>query len=227
MVDFNKLRSTKPKAQPVEPAEILRRLPKPAGFNDLYTSQSDVLKTWFEDRDTADVVIKLHTGGGKTLVGLLMAQSTLNEIKSPVLYLAPTTQLVSQTIERAKQFGIPAVPYMRGAPLHEDFLNSKAVMVATYSALFHGMSKFGLAGSPDVVSVGAIILDDAHSAFSDVREKFTLNVDASKSPQQYKACATCSGCHYATPAKRARSTTSFQIETSAYLRSHTLPGGKI
>lgn len=187
MVDFNKLRATKPKAQPVEPAEILRRLPKPPGFNDLYTSQSDVLKTWFEDRNAADVVIKLHTGGGKTLVGLLMAQSTLNELKSPVLYLAPTTQLVDQTIERAKQFGIPAVAYQIGAPLHEDFLNSKAVMVATYSALFHGMSKFGIVGSADVVSVGAIILDDAHSAFSEVREKFTLNVDAIESPQQYKA----------------------------------------
>jgi replicative superfamily II helicase len=47
------------------------------GFNDLYTSQADVLKTWFNDRNARDVIIKLHTGGGKTLVGLLMAQSTL------------------------------------------------------------------------------------------------------------------------------------------------------
>ena len=187
MVDFNKLRAATPKAQPIDPAEILRRLPKPPGFNDLYTSQADVLRNWFNDRSARDVVIKLHTGGGKTLVGLLMAQSTLNEIKSPVLYLAPTTQLVDQTVERAKQFGIPVVAYQNGLPLHEDFLNSKAVMVATYAALFHGMSRFGIAGTPNVVSVGAIILDDAHSAFSDVREKFTLNVDANKSPQLYKA----------------------------------------
>lgn len=186
MVDFSKLRSAKSKAQPIEPAEILRRLPKPAGFNDLYTSQADVLRNWFDNRNTPDTVIKLHTGGGKTLVGLLMAQSTLNETKSPVLYLAPTTQLVGQTLERARQFGIPAVTYQRGVPLHEDFLNSKAVMIATYAALFHGMSKFGVEGSHDAVSVAAIILDDAHAAFSDVRDSFTLNVDARATPQIYK-----------------------------------------
>jgi replicative superfamily II helicase len=33
-------------------------------------------------------VVKLHTGGGKTLVAPLMAQSVMNEIGVPVLYLA-------------------------------------------------------------------------------------------------------------------------------------------
>jgi replicative superfamily II helicase len=31
-------------------------------------------------------VLKLHTGGGKTLVGLLIGQSTLTEKKEPVLH---------------------------------------------------------------------------------------------------------------------------------------------
>ena len=59
-------------------------------------------------------MLKLHTGGGKTLVGLLMAQSTMSETKESVLYLAPTRQLVNQTIEKAKQLGISAVPYNPG-----------------------------------------------------------------------------------------------------------------
>jgi replicative superfamily II helicase len=91
-----------------------------------------VLNQWFDNRNAKDTVVKLHTGGGKTLVGLLMAQSTLNELKQPVLYLAPTTQLVAQTLERAAQFGIPAVPYETGGgPLPDDFSNAKAIMVGT------------------------------------------------------------------------------------------------
>ncbi|WP_268055817.1 MULTISPECIES: DEAD/DEAH box helicase [unclassified Citrobacter] len=89
MVDFGKLRENQRKPAPIEPLEIFRRLPKPAGMNDLYSSQSDVLEKWFNIRNQKDIIFKLHTGGGKTLVGLLMAQSSLNEKKGPVLYLAP------------------------------------------------------------------------------------------------------------------------------------------
>lgn len=48
MVDFDKLRTKKKKAKAIEPSEIFRRLPKPPGINDLYTSQAEVLQTWFE-----------------------------------------------------------------------------------------------------------------------------------------------------------------------------------
>ena len=187
MVDLNALRAAKSKPLPIDPHEILRRLPKPAGFNDLYSSQAEVLKQWFENRNAKDTVVKLHTGGGKTLVGLLMAQSTLNELKQPVLYLAPTTQLVEQTLERAAQFGIPAVPYeVGGGPLHEDFTNAKAIMVGTYKSLFHGRSKFGLQGSANPVMAGAIILDDAHSSFPLVRDSFTLDVSAYDDEERYR-----------------------------------------
>lgn len=146
MVDFNKLRSLSPRAVPIDPLEIFRRLPKPQGINDLYTSQAEVLEAWFKRKDERDTVVKLHTGGGKTLVGLLMAQSTLNELKEPVLYLAPTNQLVKQTLEKAQALGIAALPYVRGKPLADDFVNCKAIMVASYKALFNGFSKFGIRG---------------------------------------------------------------------------------
>jgi hypothetical protein len=38
MVDLNALRAMRAKPLPIEPHEILRRLPKPAGFNDIYSS---------------------------------------------------------------------------------------------------------------------------------------------------------------------------------------------
>lgn len=189
MVDFGKLRTQKKKSTPIEPIEIFRRLPKPSGINDLYTSQAEALDAWFHRRTERDFVIKLHTGGGKTLVGLLMAQSTLNESNEPVLYLAPTRQLVGQTLDKARALGIAAVPYETGKPLADDFVNGKAIMVATYKALFHGHSKFGVRGGPrPPTRVGAIILDDAHVAFSVVRESFTLEVKASgESRERYNS----------------------------------------
>ena len=93
MVDFKKLRESKAQPTVIEPIEIFRRLPKPPGINDLYVSQAQALEKWFARRDEQDIVIKLHTGGGKTLVGLLIASSILNEHHEPVIYLAPTVQL--------------------------------------------------------------------------------------------------------------------------------------
>ncbi|USE70934.1 helicase [Pseudoalteromonas maricaloris] len=186
MVDFAKLRNKTKKVTPIDPLEIFRRLPKPPGINDLYTSQAEILESWYKRRSDKDVVLKLHTGGGKTLVGLLMAQSSLNETKEPVLYLAPTRQLVNQTIEKAHELGISAVQYERGRPLNEDFLNGKAIMVSTYKALFNGRSKFGIRGSVNhPVSLGAVILDDAHVSFSVLRESFTLEISSKQHTDLY------------------------------------------
>jgi replicative superfamily II helicase len=99
-VDLNKLRTKTKKPPSIDPIEIFRRLPKPPGISDLYTSQAEVLQAWFAKRGDRDVVLKLHTGGGKTLVGLLLAQSSLNEVGDPVLYLAVNTQLCSGTRAR-------------------------------------------------------------------------------------------------------------------------------
>lgn len=89
MVDFKKLRESKSKPKPVHPREVFNSLPKPPGINDLYASQAEVLEAWFARRTDRDVVVKLHTGGGKTLVGLLMAQSVMNELGTTVLVPEP------------------------------------------------------------------------------------------------------------------------------------------
>ena len=177
-MDFNKLRARKTKSTVIDPIEIFRRLPKPEGINDLYTSQAEVLSAWFNRRKEKDTVLKLHTGGGKTLVGLLIGQSSLNETGEPILYLVPTVQLVRQTMEKAAALGITTVAYEKGRPLNTDFTNGKAIMVATYKALFNGKSKFGLRGGAAPQTVATIILDDAHAAFSVVRESFTLEIDS-------------------------------------------------
>jgi superfamily II DNA or RNA helicase len=95
MVDFKKLREAKAKPKPNNPRDIFNALPKPPGINDLYTSQAEVLDAWYPRREEKDIVVKLHTGGGKTLVAALMAHSVMNETGEPVLVLSDECELVS------------------------------------------------------------------------------------------------------------------------------------
>lgn len=190
MVDFKKLREAKAKPKATNPRDIFNALPKPPGINDLYASQAEVLDAWYARRSDRDVVVKLHTGGGKTLVALLMAQSVMNETGEPVLYLAPTNQLVEQVLAKSKEYGISAVPYTKGQSLSAEFQDGKSVLVGAYETLFNGRSKFGVRGSgQEVTKVGAIVLDDAHVALSSVREAFTLNISAKEHKDVYTELA--------------------------------------
>ena len=192
MVDFNKLRASKVQPNITAPVEIFRRLPKPPEINDLYQSQAQVLQEWYARRNERDIVIKLHTGGGKTLVALLIAQSILKEIREPVIYLSPTVQLVEQTLIKAGEYSIPAVSYERGQPLPEAFLSGRSVLVSTYQALFNGRSRFGLRGAVnrEQIGAGAIILDDAHVAYAAVRNAFTLRVSKEDHEEDYTHLAS-------------------------------------
>jgi replicative superfamily II helicase len=179
MVDFRKLRKERVRAKSINPSDIFLRLPKSPGINDLWNSQAEALKAWFERRNEKDVVIKLNTGGGKTLVGLLIAQSIINEHHGPVLYLSPTVQLVDQTLSLAKKYGIQAVSYERGEELHQDFLSGRSMMVGTYASLFNGQSRFGISGGKkDIIHLKGLILDDAHTAFAGMRDVFALSVSS-------------------------------------------------
>ncbi len=186
MVDFKKLRESKSKPKPIHPREVFNSLPKPPGINDLYASQAEVLDAWFGRRSDRDIVIKLHTGGGKTLVALLMAQSLMNELGGPVIYLTPTNQLVDQVIAKSKDYGVPAIRYVSGQPIASEFLDGKAVLIGNYNTLFNGRSKFGLRNSgQEVIKAVAIILDDAHVALSSVRDAFSLRINVAEHPEIY------------------------------------------
>ena len=135
MVDFGSLGSSGGPSSEEDPRKIFNSLVKPEGVNELYASQGDVLERWFGSRTQADRIIKLPTGGGKSLVGLLIAQSTLNELGLPALYVVPTRQLVKQVCEEANRFGLAAEPYVsakEGIP--GAVLDARAICVATYEA---------------------------------------------------------------------------------------------
>ena len=193
MVDLDKLRTRRRSVAPQEPREIFLRLPKSPGFDDLWSSQAEALDNWSNRRNDRDVVIKMNTGGGKTLVGLLIAQSIINELRGPVVYLCPNSQLQGQVIHQSNQYGISTIAYPTGAgnPLPEEFLGADSILVGTYHSLFNGRSKFGISGSrAGSVELKGIILDDAHTSFSTIRDIFSLPITRDDHEDLYDEFAT-------------------------------------
>ena len=79
LVDFEKLLGKERSPRPVDPIEIFNNLDKQTGKEYLHPPQEAVLKEWYANlRQKKDVIVKLHTGQGKTLIGLLLLQSCLN-----------------------------------------------------------------------------------------------------------------------------------------------------
>ena len=109
MADYKKFLKKEEEEFPINPIEIFNRLGGMEKVNDLYSSQKEVLNDWFEKRQSKDLVVKLHTGGGKTLVGFLMALSIMRETGKGVVYLVPTQQLETQAFNKAISYGIPVI----------------------------------------------------------------------------------------------------------------------
>ena len=186
MVDFRNLRHP-PTGDPiVDPIGIFQTLPKPEHVNDLWDTQAAALRAWHQRRQERDLVIKLNTGSGKTLVGLLIGESVRRELQQPFVYLAPTRQLVSQVVEKATEFGIPAEAYRSGAGLPASFRNAEAILVGSYHMLFNGRSVFGLLGRSEPVAVGGIVLDDAHTSAAALRDMFSIIVRRSTHEELYR-----------------------------------------
>ena len=51
MVDFKKMAASQNPTLRIKPDEIFDRLPKPQSFDDLHSSQAEVLDAWFSNRN--------------------------------------------------------------------------------------------------------------------------------------------------------------------------------
>jgi replicative superfamily II helicase len=175
-INLKKLTSQAVAQKPLSPMDIWNQLDRAVGKEYLRPIQERVLREWFEQREQRDNIIKMNTGTGKTLVGLLILQSSLHEGFGPALYICPDNYLVSQVAQQAKQFGVRCVQFNEagGEPPHE-FLNSDAILIINCKKLFNGKSTFGVYGDKrNPVPVGTILLDDAHSSIEQVRSQFSI-----------------------------------------------------
>ena len=155
----------------IEPRDIFASLgtrPWPR----LRVEQDQVLKTWFGRRTETDLVIKQNTGGGKTVVGLLIAQSGLNEGAAPAAYVVPDTYLVNQVMDEALSLGLMVTTDARST----EFISGAAILVCTFDKVVNGRTVFGLAGNPNARTIGTLVVDDAHAALAAARKQFTIDV---------------------------------------------------
>ncbi len=173
MVNFRNQLAGKAGIKPVDPIEIYDTLDRAHDKGPLRPSQEAVLRDWnARQAEARDIIVKLHTGQGKTLVGLLMLQSRLNASKGPVVYLCPDHFLIAQTCEQARQFGFRTCTADDDLP--NEFLNSHQILVTSVQKLFNGMTKFGLNRAS--IEVDTVLMDDAHACADRIREACRIRV---------------------------------------------------
>ncbi len=168
MVDFSKELDSKELEIKTSPIDIYTESDRHSSAGQLRDAQSAVLNEWYQNHsDDKDVIIKLHTGEGKTLVGLLMLQSRLNMGKGPCIYVSPNIQLAEQVTEDADKFGIKYVFMGQNDDIPLDFQESRAILITYVQKVFNGKTKFGLDNHS--VNVGTFVLDDSHACIDAIR----------------------------------------------------------
>ena len=183
--DFSELRPPAVAGGEINPIKLFGALQiKDHSINDLWLGQGDALREWHNNRHKADIAIILNTGAGKTLVGLLAAQSLANETSGHVAYVCASLQLVQQTADKAKSYGLRTTTYIGGGRgfSNTNYQEGLNPCVTTYQALFNGRTnRWG--------DVEAVIFDDAHAATNIIRDQFTLTITKMKYPAVHSAVA--------------------------------------
>lgn len=162
------------KTKPIEPREIFMTLPSKApGYGYPRDVQTEVWKKWFAIRNEKDVILKMNTGSGKTVVGLIMLQSCLNEEKGPAIYVVPDNYLVKQVVDEAKRLGISVTEDKNDY----NYSNSKSILVTSIQTIVNGYSYFGMRESGNY-PIGSIIIDDVHACMDKIISQFMIKIDA-------------------------------------------------
>ncbi len=172
-LDFKKLNTGKSADTIFDPQKIFHALPaKDKKYTYLRDVQGEVLSAWLSRRNEKDLVVKMNTGSGKTVVGLLMLKACLNEDQGPAVYIVPDKYLTEQVLKEAKSLGIEAVDEIT----NPRFMQGKAIFVTNIRTLINGMSKFGVGREGAKIEIGSIIIDDAHACMAIVEQQFCLNI---------------------------------------------------
>jgi len=173
VVNFKNRLAGKKAEKPTDPLKLYETLDRASDKGPLRPAQLAVLGEWFDShQSTKDVIVKLHTGQGKTLIGLLMLQARLNAGKGPALYLCPDNFLIAQTCEQAKQFGIATCT--ADPELPDEFMSGNKILVASVQKLFNGLTKFGL--HRQSVAIETLLMDDAHACADTIREQCRVRI---------------------------------------------------
>ena len=166
------LHSHRERRGPIDPLKLFESLTlRSEVVQELWRPQADALRDWHEARDTRDILLKLNTGAGKTLIGLIAAQSIVNETQGKVLYVCANNQLIEQSKDKAKEYGIETSTYYGGRWAGDAYDRGLGPAITNYQAVCNGRNIF-----QKEALVGAVF-DDAHTAHATIRDQFTIRLD--------------------------------------------------
>lgn len=172
-LDYTKLKSGLSSKKQIDPRKIFSTLKRDTGkFKRPSDEQGDVLDAWFAKRNQADNTLKMNTGSGKTVVGLLCLQSSLNEGCGPAVYITPDNYLVRQVIAEADALGIAVTEDEHDGA----FLAGHAILIVNVWKLINGRSVFGVGREGIKIEIGSLIVDDAHACLATVAEQFKIRL---------------------------------------------------
>lgn len=169
MIDFSKLSNFKQNKE-INPRDLFMSLPsKDSQYAYLRDVQAEVLKQWYDNRNLKNNIIKMNTGSGKTVVALMILQSSLNENIGNAVYVVPDQYLVNQVIIEAQKLGIKTTT----TETDPDFLSKKSILVINVHKLVNGKSVFGMRRDSNI-PIDTLLFDDVHSCIETINQQFTL-----------------------------------------------------
>lgn len=175
MVDFKRKLTLGKVSRKTEPQELYKTLDRKSVAGPLRPAQEYILNEWYQNHhDDKDLVIKLHTGEGKTLIGLLILQSMINSKEGPCLYVCPNIYLVTQVCEEAEKFGIPYCIIGDDKEIPDEFLSGEKILITHAHKIFNGKSVFGI--DNHYIKIGTVILDDSHACVDVIKDAFTITI---------------------------------------------------
>ena len=156
-------------------------------FAELWPAQALVLQSYAEGfTDNSDVAIELPTGGGKTLIALLIAEAWRREGRT-VAILSANKTLARQLAEEADSLGIPRV-VMEGsaasipATRTRAFQRAEAVAVMNYWVYFNQ--------NPVVDPADLLIMDDAHLMEECLHSLYSVEIEKIDHPDLFRELAS-------------------------------------
>ncbi len=189
MIDFTKKLQTKNIQRKIHPVEIYSVLDRKSETGPLRPAQEDILNNWYaHHKEDRDLIIKLHTGEGKTLIGLLVLMSRVNANEGPCIYVCPNIYLVNQVCMEADKFGIPTCVIDSSNTLPDDFLQGKSILVTHVHKIFNGLTKFGIHSKS--AKVNTIVLDDSHTCVETIKSSLSINIRKTEDEELYAKLKT-------------------------------------
>lgn len=178
-IDFSRLGSVSPSTEATEPRRIFAALPdKSTKYAYPRDVQAEVWEQWHQRRSESDLLIKMNTGSGKTLVGLLLLQSSLNEDVSPCIYIVADNYLLEQVRQDANELGLSITDDTNSS----QFRAGRSILIANIHKLVNGRSVFGTSSTGVRINIGTLLIDDVHACVTRLEEQFTLRI-----PRQHPA----------------------------------------